>query len=135
MISKAHRFHGQASLRYVYRQSKTVRGPLCALKYVPSRRKEGYRMAVVVSKKVHKSAVVRNRIRRRLYEVVRRIEDRIEQPYDMVVTVFGAALADIPADEVERLMLAQLRQAGIVTDLRKSSVASASSSIEKTTRR
>lgn len=114
MIAKEHRFHGRASLGYVYRQGRTVRGPLCAIKYAPSKRPEGYRMAVVVSKKVHKSAVVRNRIRRRLYEAVRRQEPRITQPFDMVCTVFSPAVADIPADQIDRLVFAQLHQAGIL---------------------
>lgn len=41
-----------------------------ALRYCPGKYDE-YRLAVVVSKKVSKSAVVRNRIRRRIFESVR----------------------------------------------------------------
>ena len=111
MIQKKNRFHGHNSLKYVYRRGKTVRGPLTAVKYVKSRR-EHYRLAVVVSKKVHKSAVKRNRIRRRLYEAVRRLEDQIQQPFDMVLTVFHETLAEMPADQVDKLVYTQLKQAG-----------------------
>jgi len=114
VIARSHRFHGHGSLRYVYQHGQTVRGPLTALKFVPNERRKMYRLAVVVSKKVSKSAVVRNRIRRRLYEAFRDHEPELARPYDMVMTVFHEQLADIPADELNRLVAAQLRQAGII---------------------
>jgi ribonuclease P protein component len=115
MISRAHRFHGHGSLRYVYQHGQTVRGPLTALKFIENSRRTQYRLAVVVSKKVSKSAVTRNRIRRRLYEAVRSHEAQLIKPYDMVVTVFHEQLATLPADELQRLVNAQLRQAKIIT--------------------
>ena len=114
MINQSHGFHGHGSLHYVYQQGKTVRGPLIATKYVENTRRTKYRLAVVVSKKVSKSAVTRNRIRRRLYEAVRTIEEPIASPYDMVMTVFHDKLADIPSDELQRMVRAQLRQAKII---------------------
>lgn len=114
MIHKTHRFHGHGSLQYVYRHGQTVRGPLCALRFVPNTHRDTYRLAVVVSKKVSKSAVVRNRIRRRLYEVVRGLEGRIATPYDMVLTVFTEAMATMPADQLQRAVHAQLKQARII---------------------
>jgi ribonuclease P protein component len=114
MITKSHRFHGYGSLRYVYRNGKTVRGPLCSLKYVANPKRNSYRLAVVVSRKVNKSAVVRNRIRRRLYEAVRLLEDRITEPHDMVITVFHESVADLPADQLTRTVRSQLKQAKVL---------------------
>jgi ribonuclease P protein component len=114
MISKKHRFHGHGSLRFVYQRGQTVRGPLCAIKYILNERRKDYRLAVVVSKKIAKSAVVRNRIRRRLYESVRRQEEYIDKPYDMVITVFHETVASMPAEELEVMVRAQLKQAGII---------------------
>lgn len=113
MISRTHRFHGHGSLRYVYQHGQTIRGPLCALKYVKNDRRKSYRLAVVVSKKVHKSAVRRNRIRRRLYEAYRVLADGVA-PYDMVVTVFHEQVADMPIEELRALVKAQLKQAAIL---------------------
>ncbi len=115
MISKAHRFHGHNSLRYVYQNGKTVRGPLTSVKYIVNPKREAYRLAIVVSKKVHKSAVARNRIRRRLYEAVRLLDDNITQPYDMVMTVFHETVADLAPEDMRRLVHSQLKQAGIVS--------------------
>ncbi len=89
-----------------------VRGPLCTLKYVRNNRGNGYRLAVVVSKKVSKSAVVRNRIRRRIYETVR--EHIIPtEPYDLVCNVYSDRLATCPTAELERATVAKLRAAHI----------------------
>lgn len=115
MISKLHRFHGHNSLNYVYRNGQTVRGPLTAIKYAKNSRRTTYRAAVVVSKKVHKSAVVRNRIRRRIYEQIRLCAGQITEPYDIVVTVFHDTVADMPAAELATLIHAQLHQAGVVS--------------------
>ena len=114
MINAKHRFHGHGSLKYTYQNGETVRGPLCAIKYVQNNRRTHYRLAVVVSKKVHKSAVVRNRIRRRLYEAVRLEAHKITEPYDMVVTVFNDQIATIPSVEITKMVHAQLKQAKII---------------------
>lgn len=115
MIGRSNRFHGHGSLRFVYQQGKTVRGPLCALKYVPNTRRSDFRLAIVVSKKVSKSAVKRNRIRRRLYEVFREQKDQIKKPYDLVVTIFHEQIAEISHKELQKLVTAQLKQAGVIS--------------------
>lgn len=112
MLSRSHRFHGYGSLRYVYQNGQTVRGPLTAVKFVPNPKRTSYRLAVVVSKKVNKSAVVRNRIRRRLYEAVRILS--VRNSFDVVITVFHEQVATMPADELQRLVKAQFKQAGLL---------------------
>lgn len=91
-----------------------MRGPMCSIKYMENSRRSTYRAAVVVSKKVSKSAVVRNRIRRRTFEVLRNYEDRIKQPYDIVITVFHDNMAEIPHEELKTMLRTQLSQAGII---------------------
>lgn len=114
MIARNNRFHGYGSLRYVYKNGKTVRGPLCAVKFTPNPKRSEYRLAVVVSKKVSKSAVVRNRIRRRLYEAVRVQASDIKSPYDIVITVFNEQIATISSQEIMALVKAQFKQARII---------------------
>lgn len=114
MIDAAHRFHGRGSLRFVYQHGKTVRGPLLALKYIRNQRRTAYRVAVVVSRKVHKSAVVRNRIRRRLYEIIRLHSEHISVPYDLVLTVFSEQVAELDSLELTQMMHKLLVQAGII---------------------
>lgn len=115
MIAFKHRFHGHGSLRYVYQKGEAVRGPLLSIKYIVNERRNTYRMAVVVSKKISKSAVVRNRIRRRIYETVRTQEQRVVKPYDIVVTVFSDQLATLETDKLKDAVSSQLERAGVIS--------------------
>ncbi len=113
MISRYHRFHGYNALTYVYKNGRTIRGPFHAVKFTPSKR-GAYRLAVVVSRKVNKSAVRRNRIRRKIYEAVRRLEDKELLPTDIVVTIFDEKIGSLSATELEKLMQDEFIQAGII---------------------
>ncbi|MDQ5885605.1 MAG: ribonuclease protein component [Patescibacteria group bacterium] len=74
-----------------------------------------YRCAVVVSKKISKSAVKRNRIRRRLYEIVRKNQGSITVSADIVITVHNELIATIPHAELESTICKLLTQAGVYT--------------------
>jgi len=114
MISRKHRFHGYGSLRHVYRTGSMARGPHFAIKAAPNPRRGSYRVAVVVSRKVDKSAVARNRIRRRLYELVREAEPQITRPYDIVITVFQNNILGISHRELKGQLKKQLKDSGII---------------------
>ncbi|HUS25881.1 MAG TPA: ribonuclease P protein component [Nevskiaceae bacterium] len=114
MIHQTHRFHGRGSFRFVYQHGQTVRGPLCTLKFIRNSRRDTYRVAVVVSRKVHKSAVVRNRIRRRMYEAVRKQEPAITRPYDLVFTVFSDQLATMEGLDLQQMVCRQLQDAKVI---------------------
>ncbi len=113
MIGRQYRFHGHASLRYVYQHGQTMRGPLFSTKFAVNERRKDFRVAIVVSKKVSKSAIVRNRIRRRFYELIRVHKIQITKPYDIVITVYHEQLADMPTQELERLLVEQLVSASV----------------------
>ena len=113
MISSEHRFHGRASLRFVFKQGQVVRAQDVSLRYAKNNRIENYRMAVVVSRKVSKSAVVRNRIRRRVYEIVRLQVTHITEPYDLVFSIFSDGPSKISAKQLEQTIHYCLRRAGV----------------------
>lgn len=115
MIDKTHRFQGYGSLRFVYQKGQTIRGAFGSLKYALNRRRDTYRVAVVVSRKVHKSAVVRNRIRRRIYEIVRTEAARINGAYDLVFIVYSDQLATMPAAQLREGVCEKLEKAGVLT--------------------
>jgi len=115
MLAKKHRFHNHSDLNAVYKRGKTVRGGQLSLKYLKKGAGEPYgRAAVVVSKKVDKRAAVRNRIRRRIYEVLRLSWDDIEPGADMVITVFDAKLATKPHQELAGDIKSLLKKAGLI---------------------
>lgn len=100
MLSFPHRFHGHGSLRYVYKNGTAVRTHLMTLKYVSNAHRKHSRFAVVVSKKVHKGAAGRNRIRRRLYEVIRAELPRVKSPHDVAIIVFSSEIITMPSGEL-----------------------------------
>lgn len=116
MLTRAHRFHGHASLNYVYRHGQAVRGQQIVVRYVYNSRRSDYRVAVIVSRKVHKSAVQRNRVRRRIYEIIRTGKP-VAGPYDIVISVFSEQLVNLPQPELERLVRGLLAKAGVYTAL------------------
>ena len=99
MISVRHRFHGYGSLRYLHNKGSIVRGQGLSLKYSHNPKSTDYRASVVVSKKVHKSAVIRNRIRRRVYEIIR-CNLSPDSAYDIAYMIYDAAIAEMPAGEL-----------------------------------
>jgi ribonuclease P protein component len=116
VIPKSNRFHGLGSLNRTYKKGYGAREGALAIKADPNRRQD-YRLAVVVSKKVSKSAVVRNRIRRRLYETVRTVKQSDPNPwhFDIIITCFDEGLADQPADQLRATVEKLLKKAKITT--------------------
>ena len=100
MLNKKYRFHSRGGVRYVYQKGKTIRTPKMSLVFAEN--KKGFtRVAVVVSKKVMKSAVGRNRIRRRIYEAIRVNFDKLPKNMDYIFVVYTNKLKDIPFKELE----------------------------------
>ena len=90
MLAQKNRFHGHGSLRYVYANGNAVRTQKIVVKFTRNPHRTDSRFAVVVSKKVLKSAVGRNRIRRRVYEIIRK-EMPAEELRSMLVEIFKEA--------------------------------------------
>lgn len=113
MLSAQHRFHGHGSLRYVYKNGQAVRSHLITIKYTSNPYRRHSRFAVVVSKKVHKSAVGRNRIRRRIYEIIRHELPSITRPHDIVVMVFSGEVLSMEHEELSETLKQLFSQADL----------------------
>lgn len=62
------------------------------------------RFAVIVSKKVEKSAVKRNFIRRRVYEALRVNFDLIPKKVDYLFVVYSKEIGKMPFSELEGIL-------------------------------
>ena len=116
MLAKLFRFHGYGSLKFVYSKGKTTRARYLSLKYIANSRRQESRVAIVVSKKITKKAPERNRMRRRLYEIVRKDWGNIKPGYDLVITVFDERVGTIPAPELTDLVHDLLSSAKLLKD-------------------
>lgn len=84
---------------------------------MPNPRRKTSRLAVVVSKKVTKKAPVRNRIRRRIYEMAREEWHNIKAPHDLVITVFDEQVSEMESARLKQSIHRLLEQAGVLSDL------------------
>lgn len=103
MISQRYRFHSRGGVRHTYQHGKSIRTPNLTLVYAPNSR-HLQRFGVVVSKKVLKSAVGRNRIRRRLYEAIRLELPAFERKQDCVFVVYNKNIMTLPFHELRFLI-------------------------------
>ena len=113
MLSKKYRFHSRGGVRYTYQNGKTIRGSKISLVFANnSRNKQRY--AVVVSKKVLKSAVGRNRIRRRVYEAIRIELSKIEKPVDCIFIIYSKEILDMDFKVIQKIIRDLLKEANIL---------------------
>jgi ribonuclease P protein component len=113
MLSKRYRFHSRGGVRHTYQNGKTIRGSRISLVFADNSRNK-QRFAVVVSKKVMKSAVARNRIRRRVYEAVRLQQGKIAKPVDCIFIVYNKEVMTMEFKELQKLVTDLLKEAEIV---------------------
>ena len=100
-------------MRYTYQNGKTIRGAKISLVFADnSRNKQRY--AVVVSKKILKSAVGRNRIRRRVYEAIRLELPKIQKPVDCIFIINSKEILDTDFKDIQKNIRDLLKEANIL---------------------
>ena len=113
MLAFEYRFHGHGSLRYVYKNGTAKRSRFFTVKTTPNKRRKTSRFAVVVSKKVHKSAVGRNRMRRRIYEIIRHQLPLINKPHDVVVILSSSEIITAESTDLTDQLTGLFRESGL----------------------
>lgn len=111
MLQQCNRFHGHGSLKFVYKNGQAVRSSIVTVKYVKNPYRSHSRFAVVVSKKVLKSAVRRNRIRRRVYEIIRLELPYLKNDQDVVIIIFSSEVLLMPYKDLKQVIKNILSQA------------------------
>ena len=90
-----------AVLSLSIKNGQAVRSSIATIKYVKNPYRSHSRFAVVVSKKVLKSAVRRNRIRRRVYEIIRLELPNMKNDQDVAVIIFSAEVLSMPHKDLK----------------------------------
>ncbi|HMT18611.1 MAG TPA: ribonuclease P protein component [Candidatus Saccharibacteria bacterium] len=104
MIGKENRFHGHHAVSRVRGQS--IHGRFFSLRMAGQRGESSpYRLAVVVSKKIANKAVVRNRIRRRTYEIIRTQLNLEDKHIDIILYAKTAEIAFVEVDLLKKDIL------------------------------
>ena len=100
MIPFTNRFHGHSSLNYVYRNGKANHSHWFIIKTVKNKHRKDSRLAIIVSKKILKGAVKRNRVRRQVYEYMRTKLKNLDDVYDIAIIVTSGELFTAPHDDI-----------------------------------
>lgn len=116
MLTKRNRFHGYGGLRYLYKNADAARSRVMIVKYIANPRRKHARIAVVISKKVHKSAVGRNRMRRRIYEIIRHELSQVNGVYDIAVIVTSGEVLAMSHEELVTTLRDLFAQADLYRD-------------------
>lgn len=98
----------------VYRYGKSTANLQVVVYCLPNPRIERFRMGVSVSKKIG-TAVVRNRIRRMMKEIVRLNEQRIRSHYDFII-IARKPVADMEYKQLEKSLLHALKRAQLLVN-------------------
>ncbi|NCQ54216.1 ribonuclease P protein component [Candidatus Saccharibacteria bacterium CG11_big_fil_rev_8_21_14_0_20_41_19] len=114
MISFTNRFHGHNSLRYVYKNGQAVRSRSIIIKTISNEHRKKTRVAVVISKKILKSAVGRNLIRRRIYEQVRLKLPYLNATYDIAIIVTSGELLTATHQDITGQLNQLFSQTGVL---------------------
>ncbi|UUZ91306.1 ribonuclease P protein component [Paenibacillus sp. P25] len=96
----------------VYRRGKSAANHQFVLYYMVQPQQQSFRLGVSVSKKLG-NAVVRNRIRRMLKEIVRLNASRIPGGYDLILIARKPA-AEMAYHEMEKSVLHVLKRASLL---------------------
>ena len=84
MLQKANRLKKKNDFEAVFKKGRSFKNSFLVLKTAPNKLKET-RFGLVVSQKISKKAVVRNKVRRRLSEAIRMEINGIKKGRDMVL--------------------------------------------------
>jgi len=94
MLSRKFRLRKKEEISRIFQRGSFVSGHDFVFKFLPNKSSQ-IRVAVIIGKKLCKSAVARNRIRRRLREVVRLNFDSLPTGFDLLVIARTLDLREI----------------------------------------
>jgi len=102
MLPKINRLKKNKEFERVFKKGKGFKEGLLILKLAPNELEQA-RFGIVVSQKVSKKAVIRNKIKRRISELVKSRLAQIEKGIDVIlIAVPGLGLADF--QEIEKIL-------------------------------
>lgn len=116
MLSRKNRFHSRKSINSVYKYGDNFTLNNISLRRIKRKTDYPTRVAVVVSKKINKSAVVRNRIRRRIYEIVRILDPELDSKYDIIINIYNESVSEINFEDLFVNIRELFIKAGCITD-------------------
>lgn len=104
MLPKHFRLRKKEDVNRVFKEGKSAASPELALRFLPNDLGQT-RVTVLVGKKLHKSAVARNKLRRRIREIVHLNLHALPKGLDLLVVVRAIKLREMDFGDVMKKYL------------------------------
>lgn len=102
-LPRKYRLSGKSEIEKVFKNGKYLNFELFSIKFLPNRT-NFTRFAVIVGLKISKKSALRNKIRRRVAEIIRLNYSRIRPGYNVVLIVKSRAINNEYKDLKEALV-------------------------------
>jgi ribonuclease P protein component len=103
VLAKENRIHGRKAFLGILKTNTVIRGKYFNLSYSPNQT-EKIKAAVVVGKKISKKAVDRNRLRRKIFEILRKKFALALSGKNIIIIVFNPNTVNLKSSEIEELI-------------------------------
>jgi len=113
MIKKENRLKKRKQFNYLHKFGSYVSNEFMSVIYLPVKTKS-FKIGYSVSKKVGK-AVVRNKIKRRLKECVKKISDKIKQNYYIIISP-KTSINTLTFNDIFEYLNQVLKKANLIND-------------------
>lgn len=112
MLPKKNRLTKNKEFENVFKNGDTFFTKILGIKYIKNGL-EITRFGIIISHKISKKAVVRNKIKRRIREILRLNFEKIKKGYDVVILT-RTGISDCEYDELEKNIEYALRKARLL---------------------
>jgi len=113
MLAKPYRLTKEKDFQKIFKSGKSLFSTILRLKVLPNSLSLS-RFAIVVSGKVSKKAIIRNRLKRQISEVIRLNLNSIKKGYDIVVIVKPDMIGK-SYEEIEKTVKISLAKLGLIS--------------------
>ncbi len=113
MLAKEYRLSGKKNFEKVFKEGRLLQSEAFGLTFLKRGDEDPSRFGFVVSTKVSKMAIHRNRVKRALSEAVRFLTNKLKRGYNVVFLAKGKSMK-VPTDQMMREVGLILEKAGLI---------------------
>lgn len=113
MLTKQHRLKKNKDFELVFKRGKTFDGKFLFLKIIKRNNLKVSRFGLVVGTKISKKATIRNKIKRRLRDVIRKRLEDIKSGFDVIIGA-KTLVVDKSYQEIKEELEGLLEKAGVL---------------------
>jgi len=112
MLEKKYRITKNADFKRIYQKGKFFSNDFFLVKFYPNRLSNS-RFSIIVNKKINKKAVIRNKIKRQIREIVRNKLKQLRSGFDIIIIIKRDLSQDF-FNEMEKQLLVLFKKADLL---------------------